>query len=70
MKVVYLILYLFHDRGPAISIAPMPSIAVCESVGAEAKRFADERPNGPRALPDWAYRGDRLAVYRCIEVPK
>lgn len=56
MKIVYLILYLWHASGRAgdyaggigglgMTITQMPSLAACEAVGAAAKQIADaQRP--------------------------
>ena len=73
-KSVFLIMYLWHTAGssqssiggPAITVAQMPSLTVCEKVGAEAKAFADQR-----AIPKNYWAGNhatRPAEFRCIEV--
>lgn len=79
MKTVYLILYLWHTQGsggwhdcaqmggPSMSIAPMPSLSVCEEVGRHAKELADQQ--GTRRSASLATGTlSEPAVYRCIEV--
>lgn len=73
MKSVFLILYLWHGGtrgGPAITVAPMPSLAACQQVGTQAKTLADSQPR-EHEREGWgiASEGDfRPAVFRCIEV--
>lgn len=79
---IFLILYLWHGDGsgnysiggPSISVSAMPSIAVCEQVGAAAKRLADEQV-GVAARPSRCdgflndtsgFCSSRPAVFRCI----
>jgi hypothetical protein len=74
MKSVFLIMYLWHTAGggqssiggPAMTVVPMPSLVVCEKVGAVAKAFADQR-----GIPKNFWSGNAAtlpAEYRCIEV--
>jgi hypothetical protein len=72
-KSVFLIMYLWHTAGggnsavggPAMTVVPMPSLVVCEKVGAVAKTFADQRVT----KGDWnTYHASLPAEYRCIEV--
>lgn len=83
MKIVFLILYLWHaagvddysggSGGPALTITQMPSIAACEDVGRLAKETADaaapEYPNAGRGYSRFRFTV-KPAVYRCVEVPK
>ena len=76
-KAVFLVLYLWHGGsrgGPALTVASMPSLAVCEAVGAAAKALVDRQPKDHERR-DWlttaASEGLGVpAVYRCIEVPR
>jgi hypothetical protein len=79
---IFLILYLWHGDssgnssigGPSISVSAMPSVAVCEQVGAATKRLADEqikaaaRPSQCDGfLRDTSgFCSSRPAVFRCI----
>lgn len=73
MKSVFLIMYLWHTAGsgqssiggPAMTVAQMPSLTVCEKVGAEAKAFTDRQ-----AVPKnyWSNLYSVPAEFRCIEV--
>ncbi len=74
-KAVFLIMYLWHDEnagrssvgGPSLSVVPMPSIAICEKVGAVAKVFADQHQ--PTSFRLWSNSNlSKPAEYRCIEV--
>lgn len=70
MKHVFLIMYLWHRDGvgnwqvggPAATVTPMPSIAVCEVVGSQAKTFFDARLNKT------PLSGGTPTVFRCVEV--
>lgn len=81
MKTVYLVLYLWHAAregnaglgGPQLTIQPMPSVQVCEAVGAAAKALADAQRPYPAAdfrspPPDGTYRANYSppAAYRCV----
>lgn len=79
MKAVFLLFYVWHHfgsdwdsksqmGGPALTVSPMPSLAVCEAVGRLAKEFADGEGMGRRHGGPESY--SRPAVYRCVEVPK
>lgn len=83
MKVVYLILYLWHadamiitsggglNGGPVLAIQRMESVRECEAVGLAAKQLADSiRPNPGSTNKGEFIAGSPPAVYRCIEVPK
>lgn len=68
MKLVYLILYLYHGSyragGPVLTITPMPSLAACEVVGQAAKALSDANAPGP---------GDHfgpVSAFRCVEVAR
>ncbi len=73
MKSVFVIMYLWHTAGsgqssiggPAMTVAQMPSLTVCEKVGAVAKAFADRQ-----AVPAnyWSNLHSAPAEFRCIEV--
>ena len=73
MKFVYLIMYLWHHDGvgnwsmggPAFTVSPMPSLTVCEKVGAQAKVFADTIK--PR-MEHSGWFETAPAEYRCVEV--
>lgn len=72
-KSVFLIVYLWHTAGggqssvggPTMTVTPMPSLVVCERVGAVAKAFAEQQ-----APPTnyWAHHLSKPAEFRCIEV--
>lgn len=78
----FLILHLWHadhfqqsaTGGPSLAIAPMPSLAVCEQVGAAAKKFADEERNEQRGDSFWIEtvgphaNASLPAAFRCIAV--
>lgn len=79
MKYVYLVLWLWHNNyngnastgGPAVTVAPMPSLAVCEKVGAEVKARFDSQapPNIPRWYVDISKTWHREpARFYCVEV--
>ncbi len=66
---VYLVFYLYqalsgHSGGPVVKIEAMPSIAVCEAVGAALKDLADR---GAREAEERGYRS-RRADFRCVVV--
>lgn len=80
----FLILYLWHGAGvnnssaggPSLTVTSAPSLAVCEQLGAAAKKLADElsgaaRVPGSRSCggvfgnsDGWC--GTRPAEYRCV----
>lgn len=79
---IFLILYLWHGDGggnqsaggPSLVVSAMPSIAVCEQVGAAAKKLADEQVNAAdRKAQCEGFLGgtsglcaSRPAMFRCI----
>ena len=78
---IFLILYLWHGQGggtassggPSMTITAMPSIAVCERVGAAAKKLADAKVSwncGSGIFQDGYGRcSSQPAEFRCITVP-
>ena len=83
MKVVYLILYLWHaDRflitsgggmngGPVLSIQRLDNLHECEQVGRAAKSLADDiRPSPVARLGSAPAYNSPPAIYRCVEVSK
>lgn len=81
----FLIIYLWHASGvggvaggtggPVFQVVPMPSIAVCETVGMAAKELADGQRLEPVEGPlfeaskgdiRWATLHSPPMVYRCV----
>ena len=82
MKVVYLIIYLWHadsftitsgggmNGGPVLSIQRMETLRECEQVGRLAKALVDEFRPSPAAYFGGPAYHSLPAVYRCVEVSK
>ncbi len=79
MKVVFLVLYLWHGNnaaysnnafgGPSFTVTPMPNIKICEKVGKQAKELADSRYNARYYVADgWSsVKRYNTADFWCIE---